>query len=299
MFKRKTKGEFAFDIINNIFMFFIIIAMVYPFLNQIAISLSDNTSVISGRVSLWPKGFNLDAYRKLILDKRFFIAMRNNLVYTVMNTIFSMIIMTVYAYPLSKKHLKGRQALMTIMVFSMMFGTGGLIPNYLVVKNLGLVDNYWGLILPSAFNIWNIIILKNFFQQLPGEIEESALIDGASNMKIFVQIILPLSLPSIAAITLFTAVAAWNTFFNALIYINDPNKKLLQVYLNDILQANTTPTETANSTMMSSDVAAKNIINSDTLKAATLMCATLPILCVYPFVQKYFMAGLMVGSVKG
>ena len=299
MFKRKTKGEFAFDIINNIFMFFIIIAMVYPFLNQIAISLSDNTSVISGRVSLWPKGFNLDAYRKLILDKRFLIAMRNNLVYTVMNTIFSMIIMTVYAYPLSKKHLKGRQTLMTIMVFSMMFGTGGLIPNYLVVKNLGLVDNYWGLILPSAFNIWNIIILKNFFQQLPGEIEESALIDGASNMKIFVQIILPLSLPSIAAITLFTAVAAWNTFFNALIYINDPNKKLLQVYLNDILQANTAPTETANSTMMSSDVAAKNIINSDTLKAATLMCATLPILCVYPFVQKYFMAGLMVGSVKG
>lgn len=299
MFKRKTKGEFAFDIINNIFMFFIIIAMVYPFLNQIAISLSDNTSVISGRVSLWPKGFNLDAYRKLILDKRFFIAMRNNLVYTVMNTIFSMIIMTVYAYPLSKKHLKGRQTLMTIMVFSMMFGTGGLIPNYLVVKNLGLVDNYWGLILPSAFNIWNIIILKNFFQQLPGEIEESALIDGASNMKIFVQIILPLSLPSIAAITLFTAVAAWNTFFNALIYINDPNKKLLQVYLNDILQANTAPTETANSTMMSSDVAAKNVINSDTLKAATLMCATLPILCVYPFVQKYFMAGLMVGSVKG
>ena len=299
MFKRKTKGEFAFDIINNIFMFFIIIAMVYPFLNQIAISLSDNTSVISGRVSLWPKGFNLDAYRKLILDKRFFIAMRNNLVYTVMNTIFSMIIMTVYAYPLSKKHLKGRQTLMTIMVFSMMFGTGGLIPNYLVVKNLGLVDNYWGLILPSAFNFWNIIILKNFFQQLPGEIEESALIDGASNMKIFVQIILPLSLPSIAAITLFTAVAAWNTFFNALIYINDPNKKLLQVYLNDILQANTAPTETANSTMMSSDVAAKNIINSDTLKAATLMCATLPILCVYPFVQKYFMAGLMVGSVKG
>lgn len=299
MFKRKTKGEFAFDIINNIFMFFIIIAMVYPFLNQIAISLSDNTSVISGRVSLWPKGFNLDAYRKLILDKRFFIAMRNNLVYTVMNTIFSMIIMMVYAYPLSKKHLKGRQTLMTIMVFSMMFGTGGLIPNYLVVKNLGLVDNYWGLILPSAFNIWNIIILKNFFQQLPGEIEESALIDGASNMKIFVQIILPLSLPSIAAITLFTAVAAWNTFFNALIYINDPNKKLLQVYLNDILQANTAPTETANSTMMSSDVAAKNIINSDTLKAATLMCATLPILCVYPFVQKYFMAGLMVGSVKG
>ena len=299
MFKRKTKGEFAFDIINNIFMFFIIIAMVYPFLNQLAISLSDNTSVISGRVSLWPKGFNLDAYRKLILDKRFFIAMRNNLVYTVMNTIFSMIIMTVYAYPLSKKHLKGRQTLMTIMVFSMMFGTGGLIPNYLVVKNLGLVDNYWGLILPSAFNIWNIIILKNFFQQLPGEIEESALIDGASNMKIFVQIILPLSLPSIAAITLFTAVAAWNTFFNALIYINDPNKKLLQVYLNDILQANTAPTETANSTMMSSDIAAKNIINSDTLKAATLMCATLPILCVYPFVQKYFMAGLMVGSVKG
>lgn len=299
MLKRKTKGEITFDILNNIFMFFIIIAMVYPFLNQIAISLSDNTSVLAGKVTIWPIGFNTDAYRKLVLDSRFFMVMKNTIWYTVLNTVVSMFVMTVYAYPLSKKHLKGRQTLMTIMVFSMMFGTGGLIPNYLVVKNLGLVDSYWGLILPSAFNIWNIIILKNFFQQIPGEIEESALIDGASNIKIFVQIMLPLSLPSLAAITLFTAVAAWNTFFNALIYINSPNKKLLQVYLNDILQANTSPTETANSSMIMSEAAKNNTLNSDTLKAATLMCATIPILLVYPFVQKYFMAGLMVGSVKG
>lgn len=298
MLKRKTKGEIVFDTCNNIFMFFIIIAMTYPFLNQIAISLSDNTSVLAGKVSIWPRGFNLDAYRKLVLDSRFFMVMKNTIWYTILNSVFSMLIMTVFAYPLSKKHLKGRQVIMTLMVFSMMFGTGGLIPNYLVIKNLDLVDNYWGLILPSAFNIWNIIILKNFFQQIPGEIEESALIDGASNLKIFALIMLPLSLPSLAAITLFTAVAAWNTFMNALIYINDPNKKLLQVYLNDVLQANTVPTESANSSMIMAD-AAKNTVNSDTLKAATLMCATLPILLVYPFVQKYFMAGLMVGSVKG
>ena len=298
MLKRKTKGEIVFDTCNNIFMFFIIIAMTYPFLNQIAISLSDNTSVLAGKVSIWPHGFNLDAYRKLVLDSRFFMVMKNTIWYTILNSVFSMLIMTVFAYPLSKKHLKGRQVIMTLMVFSMMFGTGGLIPNYLVIKNLGLVDNYWGLILPSAFNIWNIIILKNFFQQIPGEIEESALIDGASNLKIFALIMLPLSLPSLAAITLFTAVAAWNTFMNALIYINDPNKKLLQVYLNDVLQANTVPTESANSSMIMAD-AAKSTVNSDTLKAATLMCATLPILLVYPFVQKYFMAGLMVGSVKG
>ena len=298
MLKRKTKGEIVFDTCNNIFMFFIIIAMTYPFLNQIAISFSDNTSVLAGKVSIWPRGFNLDAYRKLVLDSRFFMFMKNTIWYTILNSVFSMLIMTVFAYPLSKKHLKGRQVLMTLMVFSMMFGTGGLIPNYLVIKNLGLVDNYWGLILPSAFNIWNIIILKNFFQQIPGEIEESALIDGASNLKIFALIMLPLSLPSLAAITLFTAVAARNTFMNALIYINDPNKKLLQVYLNDVLQANTVPTESANSSMIMAD-AAKNTVNSDTLKAATLMCATLPILLVYPFVQKYFMAGLMVGSVKG
>ena len=254
--------------------------------------------MLAGKVSIWPRGFNLDAYRKLVLDSRFFMVMKNTIWYTILNSVFSMLIMTVFAYPLSKKHLKGRQVIMTLMVFSMMFGTGGLIPNYLVIKNLGLVDNYWGLILPSAFNIWNIIILKNFFQQIPGEIEESALIDGASNLKIFALIMLPLSLPSLAAITLFTAVAAWNTFMNALIYINDPNKKLLQVYLNDVLQANTVPTESANSSMIMAD-AAKSTVNSDTLKAATLMCATLPILLVYPFVQKYFMAGLMVGSVKG
>ena len=159
MLKRKTKGEIVFDTCNNIFMFFIIIAMTYPFLNQIAISLSDNTSVLAGKVSIWPRGFNLDAYRKLVLDSRFFMVMKNTIWYTILNSVFSMLIMTVFAYPLSKKHLKGRQVIMTLMVFSMMFGTGGLIPNYLVIKNLGLVDNYWGLILPSAFNIWNIIIL--------------------------------------------------------------------------------------------------------------------------------------------
>ena len=299
MLKRRTKGEIVFDTLNNIFMFFIIIAMVYPFLNQIAISLSDNTSVLAGKVSILPKGFNTDAYRKLVLDNRFFTVMKNTVWFTVLSTVFSMILMTVFAYPLSKKYLKGRQVIMSLMVFSMMFGTGGLIPNYLVVKGLGLVDNYWGLILPSAFNIWNIIILKNFFQQIPGEIEESALIDGASNIKIFAKIMLPLCLPSLAAITLFTEVSSWNTFFNALIYINSPDKKLLQVYLNDILQANTVPTETATSSMTVTDAAAQGMLNSDTLKAATLMCATLPILLVYPFVQKYFMSGLMVGSVKG
>lgn len=297
--KRKAKGEIAFNWINNIFMLLIILIMLYPFLNQIAISFSDNASVMSGRVSIWPKGFNTDAYRKLVLDKRFFMSMKNTICYTVLSTVISMAVMLLFAYPISKKHLKGRSVLMTIMVFSMMFGTGGLIPNYLVVKNLNLVNTYWGLILPSAFNIWNIIILKNFFQQLPAEIEESAFLDGASNIRIFVSIMLPLSLPSIAAITLFTAVDAWNMFFNALIYITDPDKKLLQVYLNDILQANIVPTETANSAMIVDESALSQTVNSDTLKAATLICATVPILLVYPFVQKYFMSGLMVGSVKG
>ena len=295
--KRKTKGDVVFDTLIDIFMLIIIVVMLYPFLNQIAVSLSDNSAIMAGKVTVFPQKLNLEAYQKLMGDSRYFLSFRNTVFYTVVCTAISMAVTAAFAYPLSKRKLKGRNMIMSLLVFSMMFGTGGLIPSYMVVKNLGLVNSYLALILPSAVSIWNVIILKNFFQQIPNEIEESAKIDGAGNMITFVKIMLPLAVPSLAALTLFVAVEAWNTFFNALVYINDPNKKLFQIYLNDILNANIVPQGTEAVGRVADTSQAQ--INSDALKAAALMCATAPILIVYPFVQRYFMAGLMVGSVKG
>ncbi|MBP3361403.1 MAG: carbohydrate ABC transporter permease [Clostridia bacterium] len=294
---RKTKGEIVFDIFNNFLMLLVIVVMLYPFLNQIAISLSDNAAVMSGRVSVYPVGFTAKAYKDVMTDARFLKSFGNTVYFTIICTLFQVAFMAMYAYPLSKKYLKGNGIWMGLMVFSMMFGTGGLIPNYMLIKNLRLVNTYTALILPGAMNIWNIIVLKNFYRQIPDSIEESAMVDGANHFTTFIRIILPLSLPSLAAITLFTAVGAWNQFFGALIYITNPEKKLLQVYLRDILQAVIVPNDSANAVNIVADTTEQ--VNSESMKAATLMCSTIPILIVYPFVQKYFISGMMVGSVKG
>ena len=298
MMKRMTKSERVFNIINNIFMAFILIIMIYPIFNQIAISLSSDSAILSGKVNLIPKGFTLVAYKDVLMDKSFVNAFKNTVLYTIAYTAIQIIFTMSFAYPLSKKNLKGRSTIMTILVFSMMFGTGGLIPNYLLIKNLHMVDTYWALILPGAINIWNVIVFKSFFQQIPDSLEEAGKIDGAGVLTIFIRIVLPLSKPVIAALTLFTAIAAWSTFFQALIYVTSPEKKLLQVYLNDIMQANIIPSAQQGD-VLSNAMSDMEKTNGDALKAACLLCTMLPVMAIYPFVQKYFMAGLMIGSVKG
>ena len=298
MMKRMTKSERVFNIINNIFMAFILIIMIYPIVNQIAISLSSDSAILSGKVNLIPKGFTLVAYKDVLMDKSFVNAFKNTVLYTIAYTAIQIIFTMSFAYPLSKKNLKGRSMIMTILVFSMMFGTGGLIPNYLLIKNLHMVDTYWALILPGAINIWNVIVFKSFFQQIPDSLEEAGKIDGAGVLTIFIRIVLPLSKPVIAALTLFTAIAAWSTFFQALIYVTSPEKKLLQVYLNDIMQANIIPSAQQGD-VLSNAMSDMEKTNGDALKAACLLCTMLPVMAIYPFVQKYFMAGLMIGSVKG
>ncbi len=295
MLKIKSKSERIFDAFNMIFMCFIIIVMLFPFVNQIALSLSSNTAVLSGKVSLWPVGFNTVAYREVLLDKRFSTAFFNSVYFTILGTLMHVFMTTLFAYPLSRKHLRGRGIIMNILVFSMIFGTGGMIPNYLLIKSLKLVNSYWALWMPSMISIFQMMILKNFFQQIPDSLHESAEIDGARPIRIFLQIMLPLSLPSIAAISLFAAVSYWNTFFNALIYLPGSGKRLLQVHLNDVLQ---NFAQAASPNGESSSVN-PNMMARDTVKAATLMCTTLPIVCVYPFLQKYFVKGVMVGAVKG
>ncbi len=296
--KRMTKSERVFNTINNIFMAFILIIMIYPIVNQIAISLSSDSAILSGKVNLIPKGFTLVAYKDVLMDKSFVNAFKNTVLYTIAYTAIQIIFTMSFAYPLSKKNLKGRSMIMTILIFSMMFGTGGLIPNYLLIKNLYMVDTYWALILPGAINIWNVIVFKSFFQQIPDSLEEAGKIDGAGVLTIFIRIVLPLSKPVIAALTLFTAIAAWSTFFQALIYVTSPEKKLLQVYLNDIMQANIIPSAQQGD-VLSNAMSDMEKTNGDALKAACLLCTMLPVMAIYPFVQKYFMAGLMIGSVKG
>lgn len=290
---KRTQGEFVFDIFNTVFMCLLILIMLYPIVNQIAISFSSNSSVMSGKVTIFPRGFNTEAYKNILADRNFVRSLRNTVFYSIGCTAIQVFMTAMFAYPLSKTHLRGRHVIMSFLVFSMMFGTGGLIPNYLVIKNLGLIDSYWALILPGAINIWNTIVMKNFYSQLPASLEEAAMIDGAGVFHIFIKIVLPLSMPSVAAITLFTVVGAWNTFFTSMIYITTPAKKLLQVYLNDILQSNIAPEASG---IVSN---AEESMNPETLKAAALVCTILPIICVYPFLQKYFMSGLLIGSVKG
>ena len=298
MMKRTTKSEQVFNIINNIFMAFILLIMIYPVVNQIAISLSSDSAILSGKVNLIPKDFTFVAYKDVVMDKNFVNAFKNTVLYTIAYTVIQIIFTMSFAYPLSKKNLKGRSIIMTILIFSMMFGTGGLIPNYLLIKNLHMVDTYWSLILPGAINIWNVIVFKSFFQQIPDSLEEAGKIDGAGVLTIFIRIVLPLSKPVIAALTLFTAIAAWSTFFQALIYVPSPEKKLLQVYLNDIMQANIIPASQQGD-VLSNAMLETEKTNSDALKAACLLCTMMPVMATYPFVQKYFMAGLMIGSVKG
>ena len=295
--KNMTKGERAFNIANNIVMFILLCIMLYPILNQLSVSLSSNTAVISGQVTLFPKGFNINAYKEIIADINFVTSMKNTIFFTIINTLASMFFTAIFAYPLSKRHLKGKNVIMSLIIFSMLFGTGGLIPNYLLIRSLKLTNTYLALILPGAINIWNVVILKNFYQQIPASIEESAYIDGSSPINTFVKIVLPLSVPSLAALTMFVAIASWNTFFQALIYISDPAKKLLQVYLNDIIQANIGVSPDA--AMLKAMGQQQENVNAENLKAAVLICTIVPIIIIYPFVQKYFMSGLMVGSVKG
>lgn len=290
----KSRGEKIFNVVNVIFMFFLILMMLYPMVNQIAVSFSSNSAIVSGKVSLWPVQPTLDAYKEIVSDKNFFRAMNNTVGFTIVATIFQVACSAIFAYPLSKKHIKGRSIIMTLLIFSMMFGTGGLIPTYLLRRSLGLLNTYAAIILPGSISIWNTIVIKNFYQQVPVSLEEAAIIDGAGIMKVFTTIIIPLSVPVLAVMTLFAAVWGWNVYFDGIVYITSPEKKLLQMYLNDILQSNIDLQGGPNTSNNEGQ-----ILNSESLKAAALICTIAPIIAVYPFVQKYFMQGLMIGAVKG
>jgi len=275
-----------FDFFNITFMIVLIIVMAYPMVYVFSASISNNALVASGAVLLWPKKITLIAYEQLIYNPDLWVSYWNTIRYTALHTVLTLIATSAMAYPLAKRWLPGRRVILLMAAFTLLF-SGGMIPTFLIVQRLGLLDTIWAIVLPSLISTWYLFIMRTFFEGLPEELEDAAAIDGCGSMQILVRIVLPLSLPVMVTIGLFTAVNQWNSFFSALIYLNDREMYPLQIMLRNILIAGTNVQGEGDLTHL------------ETLKYAMIIIATLPILCVYPFIQKYFVQGTMIGGIKG
>jgi putative aldouronate transport system permease protein len=278
-----------FGIVNTLILVCVAIATIYPLVYITAISLSDTSSVIQGKVFLWPKGFNFDAYKQVLLDNKIPRAYLNTIYYTVLGTFINLLFTSIAAYPLSQRNFFGRKFWMFAIIITM-FLQPGIIPNYLIVQKLGLIDSVWALVIPNAIWTFELIILKSFYESMSSQIREAALIDGASEYRILFNIVLPLSKPALASIGLFYFIGHWNSFFLPMIYLNDQSMYPLQVVLRGMLIFN----EGNSSSLV--DAAA---LAPQAKKNATIILAMIPVLMIYPFAQKYFAKGVMLGSEKG
>lgn len=286
-----SKGRIVFQCINYTFLFLMMVVCIYPVLYVLAASLSSFEFLSRGKVGIIPMGFTLGAYKRILsypmLGKSYF----NTFFYTIAGTIISMLLSALAAYPLSRRPFPGQKFMSKVVVIAMLF-SAGIVPTFLVVTKLNMYNTIWSILLPTAVSSFNVILLKNFFQQIPYELEESASLDGCSQMMILFRIILPLSMPGVVTVGLFYAVAQWNSYFPAMLYLRDRALVPIQLILRDIVIQNQT-TDLAIDLVKGSDQI------SESVKYATIMVATLPIMLVYPFIQKYFVKGIMVGSVKG
>lgn len=267
---------------------------ILPVINVFATAFSGAQAVESGKVSLWPVDFSWESFRLLITGTMALRATANSAVITVVGTVICMAMTIMAAYPLSKPYFIGNAFFTKMIIFTMLF-SGGMIPSYIVIQKLGLIDTYWALWLPAAINTYNMIVMRTFFTNVPTELEEAAIIDGCGEMRLLFKIYLPLSKPVLATLTLFYGVAHWNTFMNALLYINNPVKQNLSVLVQQMIKSmNVLNTELA--TANPQDLQA---ITSSGLRAAGVVIMVIPMLLIYPFLQKYFVKGIMLGAVKG
>lgn len=268
--------------------------MIYPFWNVFVVSISDYSEYAANPIYIWPKTFNLESYKFIFSTNEILSSMKVTVFMTLIGTLIAMSVTIMAAYSLSKKDLPGRKIIFTFMLLTMFF-SGGLVPYYIMMKNYRLVDTIWVLILPLAFSTYNLIIMKNYFSSLPESLEESAAIEGANDLVILVKIIIPVSMPVIATFTLFYGVAYWNEWWHAMLFINNQKLFTLQKILRDMVVRNTVMNE-----MISSyaSMGSGKSLHTNNIKMATVIVATVPILAVYPFLQKYFAKGVMVGSIK-
>lgn len=287
----------VFDIVNPLIMIFFLIIFAWPLWFIVIASFSNPSEVWQGNVLLFPKGFTLAAYKAVVEYKEIWIGYRNTLFYTVFGTLINLVLTVCAAYPLSRKEFMPRNFFMAMFMFTMFF-SGGLIPTYLVVNNLGLTNTVWAMILPGAVSIFNVIIMRTYFvNSIPESLREAAQLDGVNDFQYLVKIVLPLSKPIIAVVGLYYGVGHWNDFFNALIYLNDKSLMPLQSFLRELLLSNQVTTGSLQG--LDASAAAAKMQLAQTLKYSAIIVSTVPVLCVYPFIQKYFVKGVMIGSIKG
>lgn len=295
--KKKTVEDVVIDCISYGIMGIFAIITLFPFVNILSKAFSEEAAVVAGKVGLFPIGFQFDTMLYVLTGEQFLHSFLLSVFITLIGTGAGVMLTGITAYPLSKHNLPGIKFILVLFVFTMMFN-GGMIPTYLLFKQLKLVNTIWVLILPGLLGVYNMLVIKSYYEGLPESIEESAKLDGASNVDILFRIVMPLSMPVFATITLFSAVALWNDYMTPMIYITRANLKPLQLYLRDIVME---VTDTASSVGGESATGGDAWMNipAEGVRAATIIASTVPILCVYPFLQKYFIKGVLIGSVKG
>lgn len=289
---KATVSDRVFQTVNGVIMTLVVVMTLYPFVYLIAQSFSSEAAIYAGKVTLYPVEFTAQTYKILLSKPDFFRYYGNTILYAVVGTLISVAATAVLAYPLSKEKLRLNKFFIPFVLFTMYFG-GGLIPNYvLVAKTMHMRDTIWAIIIPGAISAFNVILMKTFFASLPNEVEESAKVDGLDVYGIFMRITLPLSKPILATMILFVIVGIWNNWFGPSLYLQTKEKWPIALYLRQIIDSAVSPTEIGATDANSSQIAA-------TVKSAAMVLTSLPIICVYPFVQKYFVQGMMIGAVKG
>jgi putative aldouronate transport system permease protein len=288
---KDSRSYTVFRVVNVTVLLAVVVVTLYPFVNVVAQSFSSETFINAGKVNLVPRGFNLDTYKVVLGDDMFWRNYQNTVVYTVVATAVSMVLTTSFAYALSKKQLKGRTAFIGIAVFTMFFN-GGLIPNYVLINTLGFKNTIWAIVLPNAISVFNLLVMKAFFESLPEELEEAGAIDGLTTYGIFWRIVLPLSKAVIATMVLFYGVTFWNSWFSAFLYMDRAELFPVTVYLRNMIAGSETATSIGASGADNIAQVAANI------QSVTMVLTVLPIVCLYPFIQRYFVSGVMLGAVK-
>lgn len=291
---KESTGRKVFRIVNAVVLTALALICLLPFVNVIAISFSNSFYVDSNQVYFWPKGWTVNAYTYILTRASFWTSFRTSILRVLLGGGLNLFFIILTAYPLSKSNDKLHfRNVYTWYFFITMLVSGGMIPNYLLIAKLGLRDTLWSLVLPGALPVFNLVLMLNFFRQVPTALEEAALIDGASHLRTLVQIYLPVSLPAIATITLFCIVNHWNAWFDGMIYITTPSRVPMQTYLRSIL------IDMNVADMSADDYELYAMLANRTVKCSQIIVATIPILCVYPFLQRYFVSGIVLGSVKG
>jgi putative aldouronate transport system permease protein len=288
----RSIGSITFDITNIVFMLVVVFVTLYPMYYIAIISISNGREVLAERVNFWPRGINIEAYRLVLRDASIVRALANTVLYTAVGTAINLSFTAMCAFPLSRRDFSGRKVLTIFVTVTMFFG-GGLIPLYLVVMRIGLINSMWAVVLVPAINTWYMFIMRTYFQGLPDALQESAIIDGANDIHILIRIIIPLAKPIMATLLLFYAVYHWNSFFNAMIFLNEKKKFPIQIILRNVVVAGRMDA--------TNEIGAgiEYMVIEQTIKYAVIMVSTLPILIVYPFLQKYFVKGVMIGAIKG